>query len=176
MPLLKFKISWNEDDSTYRNREILSSQSFFEFHTAIKKCFELPNEMQANFHIIDSRGKISKTISSTVEKNLRDAPALSMKKTPVGALVQDPEQTFQFECIHPKAWKFFVEIITINPDNSQTDQYPKCTKSEGLSPIHYGIKIEDNPIADILNQFDELPDDEDFDEEMEDLDKDQIDE
>ena len=178
MPLLKFRISWNEDESIYRNIEIQSNQSFFEFHTAIKKYFELPIDMEALFYVTNSRGHILKTLSSIVEKNLRDAPASRMKRTPIGALVQDPEQTFTYDCAHPKALQFFIEIITINPSNdSNTTQYPICTKSEGISPIHFGVKIENDPISDILNQFESIADDEDFDnEDIDEFDNEQTDE
>lgn len=160
MSLIKFKVSWEEDDATYRNIEIISSQSFYELHTCIKFSFQLPEKMEANIYAINSKRVFEKTLSSTVEKNLRDAPALSMAKTPVGALIQDPEQRFVYECIHPKAWTFLIEIISILPFNSDIICYPKCIKSEGISPINFGTTIEKDNIVEIIEKYD-LGNDED---------------
>ena len=46
MSLLKFNISWNEDNAIFRDVEVLTNQSFYDLHTCIKKNFQLP-ETQA---------------------------------------------------------------------------------------------------------------------------------
>ncbi len=155
MSLIKFKVSWEEDDATFRNIEIVSSQSFYDFHNCIKFSLQFPEKMEAFFYMIDGRKKVEKTLSSVVEKNLRDAPALSMKKTPVGALITDPEQKFIYECVHPKAWTFLVEIISISPFNSSLINYPKCIKSEGISPVNFGItSSEKDSVVEIVEKYD----------------------
>lgn len=169
MSLLKFKVSWEEDDATYRNIEIVSGQSFYEFHTCIKFSLQFPEKMEGMFYLIDEKKVRGKAISSEVEKNLRDAPALSMKKTPVGALITDPDQKFIYECVHPKAWTFLVEIISISPFNSNLINYPKCIKSEGISPVNFGISpTEKDGIVEIIEKYD-LNGDEGFGEEGEEI-------
>ncbi len=155
MPLIKFKVSWEEDDATYRNIEIVSSQSFYEFHTCIKFSLQLPEKMEGLFYMIDERRNRGTTLSSTVEKNLRNAPELSMVKTPVGALITDPDQKFVYECVHPKGWTFLVEIISISPFNSDLINYPKCIKSEGISPVNFGISPnEKDSVMEIVEKYD----------------------
>jgi len=155
MPLLKFKVSWEEDDATYRNIEIVSSQTFYELHTCIKFALQFPEKMEAFFYVIDDKRTKGITLSSTVEKNLRNAPALSMKKTPVGALITDPDQKFIYECVHPKAWTFLIEIITITPFNSDLIKYPKCIKSEGISPVNFGTSPnEKDSVVEIVEKYD----------------------
>lgn len=166
MSLLKFKVSWEEDDSTYRNIELNSSQSFYDFHTCIKQSFEFPATIEAFFYISDSKRNKGKAISSIVEKNLRDAPSLSMKKTPVGALVNDPEQSFIYECVHPKKWSFYIEIITIKAGDGDIKKYPYCTKSEGISPAQLGNPNEKDSVMDLLGSF-KLPKEEEIYEDVE---------
>lgn len=168
MSLLKFKVSWDEDDATYRNIEIISSQSFFDLHECIKKSLQLPADMHAMLYMVDNKGRRQRALSSEVEKNLRDAPALSMKKTPVGALIQDPEQAFEYECKHPKSWLFNIEIISITPFDSDMISFPRCIKSEGISPINFAqYEQEKKEIFDTQDAFDMMDTEDGFGEEGE---------
>ena len=139
MSLIKFRVCWSEDDSTLRDIEILSSQSYFDFHTIIKKELLMPADMEASIYVSNDFIKKGKQISSMVEKNLRDAVALSMKKTPIGALIVDPHQKFIYECDHIKGWVFFIELITLIPEPANTEIFPRCIKTEGISPTQLGI-------------------------------------
>lgn len=166
MSLLRLKAYWEDDDATFRVLEMLSTQTYFELHEGLKKALQLPADMEASLFICDARGIKVREVSSTVEKNLRDAPALSMKKTPVGALINDPHQLFRYECVHPKAWVFNIELLLMLPDPATPKTYPVCIESEGMSPSQFGILPGDESkekIIDILEMFD-IGADEDGDE------------
>jgi hypothetical protein len=168
MSLLKFKVSWNEDESTFRDIEILSAQSYYDLHEIIRKELQLPADMQASFYVSNDQWKKGKQISSTVEKNLRDAVALSMAKTPIGALIAEPHQKFLYECDHPKAWIFYVDLITLLPDPSITDLYPRCVKTEGISPSQIGvIPTQKDSVMEIEERYDLNSDEEGFGDEGE---------
>ncbi len=157
MSLLRLKASWDEDDTTYRTIEVLSTQSFFELHQCLKVSYQLPTDMEASIFVCDSRGIKGRKISSIVEKNLRDAPALSMKKTPLGALINEPHQLFVYECEHPKQWIFQIEIINMLPIPTLQKDYPICVQSEGLSPSQYGVNPaakEKDKITELLELYD----------------------
>lgn len=157
MSLLRLKAYWEDDDATFRVLEMLSTQTYFELHEGLKKALQLPADMEASLFICDARGLKVREVSSTVEKNLRDAPALSMKKTPVGALINDPHQLFRYECVHPKGWVFIIELLLMLPDPTTNKTYPVCVESEGMSPSQFGILPgEENKekIIDILEMFD----------------------
>jgi hypothetical protein len=155
MSLLKIKACWEEDDTTYRTIEMLSTQTFFELHTCIKKSFELPADMEASIFISNDRWTKEKEISSVVEKNLRDAPALSMKKTPIAALINDPHQKFLYESVHLKKWTFLIEIIMLSPIPTLQKDYPICIDSEGISPSQFGVlKQEKDAVMDVLEMYD----------------------
>jgi hypothetical protein len=155
MSLIKFRISWEEDDASFRDMEILSAQSFYELHEGIKKHFQLPAEMEASIYVSDDRWIRGREISSTVEKNLRDAPALSMKKTAVGALMLNPDQKFVYQCVHAKSWVFLLDTLTLLPDPSILREYPICVKSEGISPSQLGlIPTEKDSVVEIEERYD----------------------
>ena len=168
MSLIKFRVSWSEDDSTFRDIEILSGQSYFDLHGLIKKELQLPADMEASFFVSDDLWRKGRQISSTVEKNLRDAVALSMKKTPIGALIVDPHQKFVYECEHVKAWIFYLDLITLLPEPIKTDVFPRCVKSEGISPSQLGvIPTEKDSVMEIEERYDLNKDEEGFGDEGE---------
>lgn len=169
MSLIKFKVSWSEDDSTFRDIEILSGQSYFDLHTIIKKELQLPADMEASFYVSDDVWKRGRQISSTVEKNLRDAVALSMKKTPIGALIVDPHQKFVYECEHVKGWIFYLDLITLLPEPIKTEIYPRLVKSEGISPSQLGIvPLVKDAVMEVEERYDLNSDEEGYGDEGED--------
>jgi hypothetical protein len=164
MSLLRLKAYWEDDDATFRVLEILSDQTYYALHEGLKTAFQLPADMEASIFICDSRGLKTREVNSTVEKNLRDAPALSMKKTPIAALINDPHQLFRYECDHPKRWVFMIELVMMLPDPVLQKQYPFVVVSEGMSPSQFGILPGDESkekIVDILEMFDIGADDDD---------------
>lgn len=168
MSLLKLRISWSEDDTTFRDIEILSGQTYDELHTILKKEWGLPADMQASFFVSDDLWRKGKEISSTVEKNLRDAVALSMKKTPIGALIVDPHQKFVYVCDHPKAWEFHIDLLTLLKEPADTDAFPRCTKVEGLSPALLGVlPTPKDSVIEVEERYDLNQDEEGFGDEGE---------
>lgn len=168
MSLLKFTIHWEEDTSICRHIEILSSQTYYELHTCLKTHFQLPEAMEASIFVSNNKWLKEKEVSSIVEKNLRDAPALSMKRTPLGALINDPHQRFIYECDHLKKWVFYLEIATLFPLPEDTSKYPRCTFTEGLSPSQFGTAmIEKENVVDVVEKYDLNKDEDGFGDEGE---------
>ena len=169
MSVIKFRVYWSEDDSTFRDVEILSGQSYYELHALLKKEWQMPADMQASFFVSDDTLKKGREISSLVEKNLRDAVALSMKKTPIGALITDPHQKFIYECMHPKGWFFYMDMITLLPEPLRIDLFPRCVKSEGLSPTQIGLipTVKDS-VMEIEERYDLNQDEDGYGDEGED--------
>ncbi|HNF71041.1 MAG TPA: hypothetical protein PLP34_01440 [Chitinophagaceae bacterium] len=155
MSLIRLKASWKEDDGIFRDLEILSGQTYFDLHLCLKKEFQLPADMEASFFTCDHHWKREREISSTVEKNIRDAAALSMKKTPVGALISDPHQKLLYVCVHPKAWIFEMELITMEHEPMRIDLYPRCVRGEGISPALLGvIPTQKDSVVEIEERYD----------------------
>ncbi|HTN18210.1 MAG TPA: hypothetical protein VL092_11045 [Chitinophagaceae bacterium] len=139
MPLLKFRVYWEEDDLIYRDIEIVSSQTFFDLHTAIIKAYDFDGKHTALFFESNDKWERFRVFSSEVTANKKDAPALSMSKTPVSALVAVPDQKFIYEYDPVKKWTFLVELIGISNDINERKTYPLCSRKEGMAPSQYKI-------------------------------------
>lgn len=140
MPLFRFRVYWEEDDQVYRDIELLSGQTFQQFHEAIVKSWEFDGKHAASFYESDDRWNRGREFSSEVLSNKKDAPALSMVKTPVSALVAKPGQKFVYEYDRKKKWTFQIELIAVQKDDDPRKSYPLLVRKEGLAPAQYGIK------------------------------------
>jgi len=155
MPLLRFRISWEEDDQIYRDIEIKGSQTFLEFHKGINVSFEFDGKHPASFYESDERWKQGREISSEVLVNKKDAPALSMMRTPVSALIVVPDQKFIYVYDPAKQWTFHVELIGVSKDEELRRTYPYIFRKEGIAPAQYGIKgVNPDKLMEIEEKYD----------------------
>lgn len=134
MPLFRFRISWEEDDNIYRDIILSSGQTFGVFQEAILKAFEFTKSAPASFFETNERWIAGREISSEVLSNKKGAPALSSVKTPVSALVNQPEKRFIFRYFSDKEWHFYITLIALANDENEEKSYPLLVKSEGLAP------------------------------------------
>jgi hypothetical protein len=141
MSLIKFKVYFEEDSDIFRDIEVLSAQTFYELHQCIRTNFQIAETVEASIFLCDESYQKEREISSVVEKNLRDAPALSMKRTPIGALLSDPHQKFVYVTDNDKKWHFHLDVITFKEDPPDANLFPRCIKSEGLSPSQFGLGL-----------------------------------
>lgn len=140
MPVLKFRVYWEDEDTIYRDIALLTGQTFSEFHEAILKAFEFDNKHAASFFESNDKWVRFREISSEVMVNKKDAPALSMIKTPVSALVDNPNKKFVYEYDRVKKWTFLVELIGLDKEESFKITYPHCFRKEGIAPAQSGVK------------------------------------
>lgn len=140
MALLRFRIYWEDDDQIYRDIEIKSGQTFLDLHKGILKAYEFDGKHAASFFESNERWQMGREISSEVLVNKKDAPALSMTKTPITALVAKPDQKFVYTYDPVKKWTFLVELIGVNKDEDPKKEYPLLVRKEGVAPAQYGIK------------------------------------
>ncbi len=138
MPLFRFRVAWEEDDQVHRDIEMYTSQSFLDLHQTIVKAFEFDGKHPAHFFESDERWNRGRAISSEVLVNKKDAPALSMLKTPVSALVAVPDQKFVYEYDPAgKRWSFQVELIGLVKEEDPKQTYPRVYRKEGVAPAQY---------------------------------------
>lgn len=155
MPLLRFRVYWEEDDQIYRDIELLTGQTFLQFHEAIFKAFEFDGKHTAVFHESNDRWERGRAFASDVLVNKKDAPALSMVKTPVSALVTNPSQKFVYIYDPAKQWTFLVELIGVSKDENPRKTYPLLLRKEGIAPTQYGIKgVPDNKMVEVEEKYD----------------------
>jgi hypothetical protein len=154
MPLLKFRVYWEEDDLIYRDIDVLSSQTFMDLHLAIIKAYEFDGKHSALFFESNDRWEKFRVFSSEVMANKKDAPQLSMVKTPISALVAVPDQKFIYEYDPVKNWAFLVELIGISNDIDEGKTYPICTRKEGMAPNQYKLGGGTGLLLEIEEKYD----------------------
>jgi hypothetical protein len=119
---------------------VLAGQSLLDFHNTIIKAWEFDGKHTASFFESNDRWERGRRFSSDVMSNKKDAPALSMIKTPVSALVSTPNQKFVYEYDPVKQWTFLIELIGVSRDENPKKTYPLCIRKEGMAPAQYGVK------------------------------------
>lgn len=160
MPLLRFRVYWEEDDQIYRDIEIQPAQSYLDLHKAIIKAYEFDGKHTASFFESNERWQRGREINSEVMANKKDAPALSMTKTPVSALITTPDHKFVYEYDPAKKWVFLVELIGVSKDENPKITYPHVFRKEGVAPAQYGIKgIGSDKLMEVEEKYDLSADD-----------------
>lgn len=155
MTILRFRVYWEDDDQTYRDIEILGSQTFLDFHKAIIQAYEFDGKHTASFYESDDKWHYGRELNSEVLVNKKGAPALSMVKTPVSALVSMPDQKFIYIYDPAKKWTFLVELIGVSRDETPKRVYPFVLRKEGIAPAQYGIKgVNPDKIMEIEEKYD----------------------
>lgn len=155
MTILRFRIYWEEDDQTYRDIEIMGNQTFLDFHKAISAAFEFDGKHSASIYESNDKWTYGRQFSSEVLVNKKDAPALSMVKTPVSALVSLPDQKFIYVYDPIKKWTFMVELIGVSKEEVSRRVYPFLLRKEGMAPAQYGVKgVNPDKIMEVEEKYD----------------------
>ena len=155
MTVLRFRVYWEDDDQTYRDIELLGNQTFLDFHKGILAAFEFDGKHPASFYESNDKWAYGREINSEVLVNKKDAPALSMLKTPVSALIATPEQKFIYVYDPVKKWTFMAELIGVSKDETSRRVYPFVLRKEGIAPAQYGIKgVNPDKIMEIEEKYD----------------------
>lgn len=159
MPVLRFRVAWEEDDQVYRDIEVCTGQSFLEFHQTIIKAFEFDGKHSASFFESNDRWHRNREINSEVLINKKDAPSLSMTKTPVSALISVPDQKFVYVYDPVKEWTFIIELIGVDKEEVINRIYPFLVRKEGLPPAQYGVRgVSGDKLMEIEEKYDLGPD------------------
>jgi hypothetical protein len=140
MPVLKFRVYWEEDESVYRDIAIKPNQSFLQFHQSILQAFEFDSKHKATFFRSNDNWQRGREIILEKDTSPRKAEPLLMADTPIAAAVKDPNQKFIYLYDFAKSWTFLVELIGISKDENSKIAYPYCVRKEGLAPSQYGTK------------------------------------
>jgi hypothetical protein len=159
MAILRFRIYWEDDDSVYRDIAIKHTQTFFDLHTAILKCFEFDSKHKATFYRSNDNWQRGREISLEKYDKTYKVEPLIMSDVVIGTEITNPNQKFIYEYDFNKYWHFMVELITVDKaENSKLD-YPSCIRTEGIAPSQYGTKgLVDSRLAEMEEKYDLKPD------------------
>ena len=155
MPILKFRVYFEEDDSVYRDVVIRHDQTFFDLHETILKAYEFDNKHKATFFRSNDHWQRGREITLEVyEKEYRAEPLL-MKETDIRSQIRDPNQRFIYLYDFYKNWNFLVELINVSREENPRITYPSMVRTEGIAPSQYGTKgLLGEKFADVEEKYD----------------------
>ena len=155
MPILKFRVYFEEDESIYRDIVIRHDQSFYDLHETILKAYEFDNKHKATFFRSNDHWLKGREISLEHYDKEYKAPPLMMMETAIGSEIKAPNQRFIYHYDFNKNWSFLLELINVSRDENPKILYPSTVRTEGIAPSKYGTKGLLGPkFADIEEKYD----------------------
>ena len=165
MAVYKFKLFIEDNEDIYREIEILSGQTFEDFHNAIQDAYKFDKKHAAAFFVSDDYWRKDQEITlreedlPLEEEEIRKgvSPKKLMSKTKIAKYIDSPRQRFMYVFDPAVKWAFCIELMKILPDNPK-GTYPACVKSIGNPPKQYkqaqmakGELTADQQMATMLN-------------------------
>ena len=132
MAVLKFRVMYEDDDSVFRDVEILSVQSLVNFESAIVMAFNLPASEKNEFFLSNDQWHMLHPLTKSAVKT--KAPS---KNKPVPALISyidDPHQKFIFKYSGISDFTFLAELLSIAGQEKKEVEYPVIIRKQGPSP------------------------------------------
>ena len=170
MAILKFRISWEEDDAIYRDVLVKHTQHFSDLHLIILKAFEFDEKHEATFFRSNEKKQRGREISKAVYEKEYVVPPLLMEEVTIGAEIIDTNQQFVYVYDFSKSWTFSLQLIQVikNADADMELNYPMVSRIEGVGPMQYGTKGLLGPnFTDIEEKYDLTEEQDGFGEEGE---------
>jgi len=144
MAIYKFKTFVEDNEDIYREIEILSSQTFEDFHGIIQDAFKFDKKHSASFFVSDDYWRKDQEVTLKKEDleldeeeiKLKVAPKKLMATTKIARFIESPRQRFLYVFDPAVKWTFCLELMKILPDNPK-GSYPAIVKSIGNPPKQY---------------------------------------
>ena len=144
MAVYKFKIFVEDNEDIYREIEILSSQTFENFHDIIQDAFKFDKKHSASFFVSDDYWRKDQEVTLKQEDleldadeiKLKVAPKKLMSATKIAKFIESPRQRFLYVFDPAVKWTFCIELMKILPDNPK-GTFPAIVKSIGNPPKQY---------------------------------------
>ncbi|MES2513476.1 MAG: hypothetical protein V4580_05000 [Bacteroidota bacterium] len=144
MAVYKFKLFIEDNEDIYREIEILSGQTFEDFHNIIQDAYKFDKKHAAAFFVSDDYWRKDQEITLREEDLPLDeeevrkgvSPKKLMAKTKIAKYIESPRQRFMYVFDPDVKWAFCIELMKILPDNPK-GTYPTIVKSIGNPPKQY---------------------------------------
>jgi hypothetical protein len=146
MPVYKFRIALEQDDTIFRDIEIAPNASFLQFHQTIIMAFGFDGKHQSSFY--KSNDNWHKGLEVCL--NQKDGVKL-MEKVLLVSFIDDPHQKIYYQYDPENDWCFYVELIGIINEQEKV-KYPRISRSEGLAPKQYGNMPVSSKDGDIFEE------------------------
>ena len=144
MAIYKFKTFVEDNEDIYREIEILSSQTFEDFHNIMQDAFKFDKKHSASFFVSDDYWRKDQEVTLKKEDldldedeiKLGVSPKKLMASTKIAKFIESPRQRFLYVFDPAVKWTFCIELMKILPDNPKAT-FPAIVKSIGNAPKQY---------------------------------------
>lgn len=164
----KFRLFFDEVEDFVRDIELLTDQSFLDFHRAIIQHVKgLDGKELASFYVCNSKwNKLREITLIDMDDRGEDTyderpsiPKTTMEDSILSDFIDEPHQRLMYEFDFLNLKTFFIELLKSSDSNAKLT-YPRCTASAGELPKQTNI-LQKDPF-----DFSDLEEN-DFDEENE---------
>ncbi len=135
----KFKVFSDEDSKFYMDIEILSEQTFYDFHDLIQDELEYDRSHLASFFVASHSWKKMKQIPLIDMGNNSMSEVVTMENAKLSDYVKDAHQKFIYIIDYVNDRGFKIELEETRPE-SPNMYYPVCTDFGGEIPPQIGKK------------------------------------
>ena len=132
MSVLKFRVEIEEVEDLYRDIEILPTQTFFEFHEALIKYFEIKKKKPASFFLANDKLQKIKEISLGFAGTV-DTSTDGTKET-LGKFVNKKQKLLIYFSEATPNLTYVVQLID-DSGEALRSKYPVCIKSVGSATL-----------------------------------------
>ncbi|MEO5674967.1 MAG: hypothetical protein ABIQ74_09990 [Chitinophagales bacterium] len=161
MPLLKFRVLYEDDDSIFRDIEIKPMQGFDDFQQVILTSYNLPASGSGFFFTSNDNWQKGRQIHPVIRKQEVKTRGKSKVETlpSIVAFIDDPHQHFIYEYHGSPEASFLIELTSIGGSAQLSAMYPVLVRSQGNSPFKKEIHTPHSSKSNVV-----IPDDADDDE------------
>ncbi len=160
MAVYKFRLTFEDYEDIYRDIEIKSTQTFFDFHEVILQSIAFDMKHAASFFVSDDFWRKGTEIT-LLEEDIEPGVKL-MKNVKISTFIEQPNQRFIYLYDKQVLWSFQIELIKLVQEDIKI-KYPRCLKTVGQAPKQYKQQLldklkqeqEDNLLIDKIPQEDE---------------------
>ena len=145
MFIYRFRMNFEEQDGFFRDVELVTDQTFMDFHEVIRDNLSLDQNVECAFYLCDHRFRKKKQIHqhiSTKKSSAEDDGSekkLYMEQCTLSDFIDDPHQKFIYIYDISKEWTFFIELLKIRPAE-KGKSYPAVVSAVGGVPIEISRK------------------------------------
>ena len=133
MAVYRFRVLLEDQDDFYRDIDVLSNQTFEDFHKIILDSVNFENNQLASFFISDDFWRKGQEI--TLIDMSDDGDVAVMKDLKLAKFIDDPHQRFIYVYDYMSMWTFYAELIKIIPEAEKGKEYPCIYKAIGDNPL-----------------------------------------
>jgi len=140
MAIYRFRVIFEDYDEVIREIDILSKQTFLDFHEAIHKATGYNPAASSSFYVSNDQWKKGQEIAFMPNERKVSQGVTEMADAKLSKFVNDPHQKFYYTYNFERPYDFHVQLIKILKEEEGV-AYPLLVKSVGIVPKPFGAHI-----------------------------------